>query len=155
MKALVIYDSVFGNTEKIALIIGETLEAETVKVSNVSQDQLRDIECLVVGSPTRAFKPTKDITNFLKRIPLVSLDGVKVASFDTRMDIETVNNTILTMMVRFFGYADKPIADRLKKKGGILAVPSEGFIVEDSEGPLSEGELERSAAWAIAIKNGI
>jgi hypothetical protein len=37
------------------------------------------------------------------------------------------------------------------KRGGKLAVPPEGFIVEASEGPLREGELERAAAWAKTI----
>jgi flavodoxin len=36
MKTLVVYDSVFGNTEKVALKIGEELGAETIKVSEVS-----------------------------------------------------------------------------------------------------------------------
>ena len=50
-----------------------------------------------------------------------------------------------------FGYAAKPIADRLEKKGGQLAVPPEGFYVTDTEGPLVEGELERAAEWARKI----
>jgi flavodoxin len=59
MKTLVVYDSVFGNTEKVALKIGEELGAETIKVSEVSYAQLIGLDCLVVGSPTRAFNPTR------------------------------------------------------------------------------------------------
>ena len=47
------------------------------------------------------------------------------------------------VFVKIFGYAAKPIADRLTKKGGNLAVPAEGFYVGGTEGPLLEGELER------------
>jgi flavodoxin I len=155
MKTLVVYDSVFGNTERVALRIGEVLGAETVKVTEVNQDQLIGLGCLVVGSPTRAFNFTKEITSFLKGIPSSSLSGVKVAAFDTRMDIEKVGNVVLSFMVRFFGFADKPIADLLKKKGGTPAVPSGGFIVEESEGPLRDGELDRAADWARAIKDSV
>jgi hypothetical protein len=51
-------------------------------------------------------------------------------------------------MVKLFGYAAIPIANRLRKKGGELALPPEGFIVEGTEGPLRRGELERAADWA-------
>ena len=53
--------------------------------------------------------------------------------------------------VRLFGYAAKPIADRLQKRGGVLVVPPEGFYVEGTEGPLQEGELERASEWARRI----
>jgi hypothetical protein len=58
---------------------------------------------------------------------------------------------ILAFFVKIFGYAAQPIADRLQKKGGELAVPPEGFYVGDTEGPLFEGELERAADWAKQI----
>jgi len=54
-------------------------------------------------------------------------------------------------MVKLFGYAAEPIAKRLGRKGGELAVTPEGFLVEGTEGPLKEGELERAAAWAERI----
>ena len=54
-------------------------------------------------------------------------------------------------MVKIFGYADKPIGNRLVKKGGDLALPLAGFFVDDSEGPLRAGELERAAEWVLRI----
>jgi hypothetical protein len=57
----------------------------------------------------------------------------------------------LSNLVNVFGYAAKPISDRLEKKGGELAVPPEGFYVDGTEGPLTEGELERAADWARQI----
>jgi flavodoxin len=58
---------------------------------------------------------------------------------------------ILRILVNLFGYAAKPIADRLEKKGGERIMPPEGFFVEGTEGPLKEGELERAADWAKQI----
>ena len=53
--------------------------------------------------------------------------------------------------VKLFGYAAEPIAARLEKKGGELAVPPEPFYVGGTEGPLLEGELERAEDWARQI----
>ena len=156
MKIMIIYDSVFGNTEKIAKSLGVSLGAQEVKViriSNVKPDQLTGVQLLVIGSPTRGFRPTKPITDFLKKIPSNTLKGVKVAAFDTRITIDEKVPFILRFLSNIFGYAAKPIADKLAEKGGELIVPPEGFIVKGSEGPLKEGELERAAEWAKQISN--
>ena len=152
MKTLVVYDSVFGNTEMIAKHIGDSIQgARVVRVTEVNLGDLNDVDCLIVGSPTRAFRPTKDITGFLNKLESKSLQGVKVAAFDTRMSIKDVDNKVLTFMANIFGYADKPIEDKLLKKGGVKAADRAGFIVLDSEGPLKEGEIERASLWAQSI----
>ncbi|MCJ7695599.1 MAG: flavodoxin family protein [Anaerolineaceae bacterium] len=151
MKTLVIYDSFFGNTEKIAQAIGQSLETEIIKVQNFKPEHLEDLEILIVGSPTRAFSPSPEIKSFLKALKRDSLKGVKVAAFDTRISLPDVNSKFLTFMVKLFGYADKPIIKALVKKGGESAVPSEGFFVKESEGPLANGELERAVNWAKGI----
>jgi len=155
MKALVVYDSVFGNTEQIAQAVGGALgspeEVETRRVSEVEAEQLTKVDILVVGSPTRAFSPTPAIKKLLGSIPRHGLEGVKVAAFDTRIALSDVDSAILSLFVKLFGYAAKPIANRLEKKGGERTVPPEGFFVEGTEGPLKEGELERAAEWARRI----
>ncbi|KUO70182.1 MAG: hypothetical protein APF77_03840 [Clostridia bacterium BRH_c25] len=151
MKALVVYDSIFGNTEKIAQAIGDSLgsqeSVEIVRVTDLKTGQLADVNLLIVGSPTRAFKPTKAIVDFLIKIPLNALNGVNVVAFDTRINSTDVNSRLLNGFVRIFGYAAKPIADKLEKKGGKLIIQPEGFYVKESEGPLKEGELDRAADW--------
>ena len=158
MKALIVYDSVYGNTEKIAKAIGDSLadleSTEVLKVSEVKLEKLHEIDLLIVGSPTRAFKPTKAIVDFLIQIPSDGIKGIKVAAFDTRVNTEDVNSRILNGLVKLFGYAAKPISDKLMKKGGNLVVPPEGFFVKDTEGPLKEGELERAAQWAKQVVKG-
>jgi len=153
LRTMVIYDSYFGNTEQIAKAIGDAFESgeevEVVKVSEVDPGKLTQLKCLIVGSPTRAFRPTAAINDVIKKAP--SLKGVKVAAFDTRIAKEDTNSRVLGFMVNVFGYAAKPISDALVKKGGTLAVPPEGFYVVDSEGPLKDGELERASEWARKI----
>jgi len=156
MKAMVVYDSAYGNTEQIAQAIGSALGApedvEIRRVGDVQPEQLAGIDLLIAGSPTQKFRPTPAMTDWMKRIPDNGLAGVKVAAFDTRFTENEINKVrVLAFMVRMFGYAAQPIAGRLEKKGGELAVPPEGFYVGDTEGPLLEGELERAAEWARQV----
>jgi flavodoxin len=147
MKALVVYDSVFGNTEKVAQAMGEALGAQAIRVGDVKPEHVAGLDVLVVGSPTRAFSPTPAIKRWVSGLPSKSLQGVKVGAFDTRMALEDVDSGFLNFMVKIFGYAAKPIGDRLARKGGDRALSLEGFYVKDSEGPLKDGELERAADW--------
>jgi flavodoxin len=156
MNILIVYDSVFGNTEKIAQSIGAALapqgEVQTLRVSNVKPEQLVGVKLLIAGSPTRQFRPTAAMSTFLKGIPGNNLKGVRVAAFDTRITQNKIDETpVLAFFVRIFGYAAGPMAKTLQKKGGELAVPPEGFFVEGTEGPLKTGELERASDWAEQI----
>ena len=155
MKALVIFDSIFGNTEQIAQAIGSSLGAQegvgVVRVSDLLPEQLAGVELLIVGSPTRGFKPTPAISDFLKNISNNSLQGVKAAAFDTRLAPDDIDSPVIRVLVKTGGYAARLIANRLKKKGADLIIDSEGFFVKGSGGPLKEGELERAAEWAKQI----
>jgi flavodoxin len=157
MEALVVYDSFFGNTERIAQSIGNALGRPEVvgivRVGDVKPEQMAGLKLLIVGSPTRAFSPSPKIKKFLKSIPKNGLKSVKVAAFDTRVTEEEIDSAvfILRILVNIFGYAAKPISDRLMKKGGQPIAPPEGFFVQGMEGPLKEGEIERASSWAKQI----
>jgi flavodoxin len=153
MKSIVIYDSLYGNTEIIAQSIskalGKTGEVTVFRVGEVVLKQLIGIDLLVVGSPTQRLRPTIVIKDFLNSIPAKGLKGVNVVAFDTRFTQSKIDSLpVLPVVVRLFGgYAASPIANALKKKGGKLIAPPQGFYVEDTEGPLKVGELERVAEW--------
>ncbi len=153
MTVLIVYDSVFGNTEQVAQAMGEALKSQgdvkTLRVGNVKPEDVANVNVLIVGSPTRAFQPTPAIKKFLKRLP--RLHEVKVAAFDTRISLDDIHSRILLPLVKLFGYAAKPMADRLVKKGGQLTMPPEGFFVGDSEGPLKDRERERATEWARRV----
>jgi hypothetical protein len=90
---------------------------------------------------------------FLDRVPDKALAGVKVAAFDTRTDMETLNGAMrwFGKFLDRLGYAAPKIASDLATKGGRVILPPEGFIVEDKEGPPQAGELERAASWGRQI----
>lgn len=152
MKSLIIFDSKFGNTEKIARAIGDAM-AGIIEVSHVNQTNLAKLssyDMIIVGSPTQGGKPTLAIQNFLNNIIPESLRNTKVAAFDTRFS-EKDSNFALKLLMKTIGYAAEKIAKALESKGGQLVLPAEGFIVTGQKGPLKDGELERAAAWAKQI----
>ena len=155
MKALVVYDSVYGNTEKIARAIGEALaagaEVDVLRVGEVKPAQLAGLNLLVAGSPTHGSMASPAMKAWLKALAPNSLRGVKVTAFDTRVAASEVKSRIAAVFIRLFGYAAEPIGGSLAKRGGKLILPAEGFRVKDTEGPLDEGEIERVAVWAQQI----
>lgn len=156
MSTLLIYDSFFGNTKKIAEAIvkgfGEG-NCKSVRVDDFKSDNLNDIKLLIVGSPTRAFMPSPKIKKFISLLAKNKINGINIAAFDTRADMSKVNNKILKVMVKLFGYGAEPIEKKLVKKGGISVVAPEGFYVNDTEGPLGDGEIERAVNWGKRIAN--
>ncbi|MFX0203703.1 MAG: flavodoxin family protein [Candidatus Hodarchaeota archaeon] len=144
MKVLIVYDSVYGNTEKIAQAIGGAItgEVQVLRMGEVKPSELKTLDLLIVGSPTHAGRATPAMRDFLKKVSEPDIQGINVAVFDTRLTAR---------WVKIFGFAAGKIARNLKKKGGTLLLSPEGFFVKGSEGPLKEGELERAASWAKEI----
>jgi len=148
MKTLVVYDSVHGNTERIAKAIGDAIadELEVVHAGQVNASALGRLDLLIVGSPTHGGRPTNAIRELLDKVGRRDLEGTKVAAFDTRLTAR---------WVRLFGYAAPRIANGLKKRGGTLIASPGGFFVKGIRGPLTEGEPERAARWAEGIVEGM
>jgi len=155
MKTLIIYDSVFGNTEIIANAIFDGFEnkegTHICKPENFTLDLLKDVDILIVGSPTRGFRPTKPVTDLFESMKSDSLKGIMASSFDTRVKLETIKSGALRLLVKAGGYADKTISKLLNKKGATIIVPSQGFFVTGNEGPLYDTEIERAKQWAKEI----
>ena len=114
----------------------------------MTPDKLVGLDLLVLGSPTRGFRPTENVAKFINTLPKNRLVGIQVAAFDTRIWLETIKSKPFRFVVDKGGYAARTIANALEKKGGRLVVPPEGFLVTGEQGPLKAGELERAAAWA-------
>ncbi len=173
MRALVVYESLYGNThqiaERIAEGIGQAAEVDLVSVHDVTDEQLSWAELLVVGGPTHvhgmatsmslragveaAGKPDSDLTlepdaeGPCLRGWFSALSGVHArhaAAFDTRMD----RSAVVT------GRASKGIAKRLKKHGCTLVQPPESFVV-DVHNHLLEGELERAESWGRTVAGAL
>lgn len=141
MKTLVVYDSLYGNTAKLAGAIGAAAgESRVLRVGEAKPSELSSFALVVIGAPTQGGRATEAMRAFLERVP--ALDGTRVAVFDTRLRAR---------WVKVFGYAAGRIAEKVKSLGATLVAEPEGFIVEGKKGPLVEGELERAAAWVRGL----
>ncbi len=147
MNALVVFDSQYGNTERIAQAIAEALrasgQARTARISAMGPGELQGIDMLIIGSPTQGWRPTAPTQSFLRSLSADRLRGVNVTCFDTRFQ----KPHWLT------GSAANVMGKRLHDLGVPLIAPPESFFVRDTEGPLYAGELERAADWARALIN--
>jgi flavodoxin I len=144
MRVLVIYDSTYGNTEKIARAIGGAItgDVRVLRVSEANPADIKSLDLLIIGSPTQGGRATQAMQDFLNKI---NVKGMSFASFDTRFS---------TKLDGLFGYAAGRIADSLKKKGGNLITSPTAFFVAGREGPLKDGELERAANWGKELVKG-
>jgi hypothetical protein len=158
-RALVVFESMFGNTQKIAEAVMNGLSSHihtvVLEVATAPEVLADDVELLVVGGPTHAFgmsrpRTREDATrqagghvvserNGLREW-LTSVErrtaSVAAAAFDTRIDKPRVP-----------GSAARGAEKRLRKLGFRIAVPSESFYVKGVAGPLVEGETERALRW--------
>jgi flavodoxin len=145
MKTLVVYDSLYGNTEIIARAIGDVLPGE-VQVQRVEQavaGELEATELLVIGSPTHGSEATEKVQGLMARIGSPTHEGARAATFDTRLTWG---------FLRRYGFAADKIATALKEKGWTLVGEEGGFFVRGlKKGPLKKGEEERAAAWAKGL----
>jgi len=149
MKALVVYDSQFGNTRWIAQAAGDALagaaEVQVVPVAEAAPLP-EALDLLVVGGPTQGHGASPGMKALLDSIGRGSLEGVPAAAFDTRF-----------RMPRWLsGSAAGVIARRLRTAGArLVASPESFFVARAKEGPLLPGELERAGAWARAILEAV
>jgi flavodoxin len=156
LKAVILFDSQYGNTGQIAQLIAQTLRkycsVSQEPVDRFSPDSVGGSDLLIVGSPTQGGQPTKRLQEKLAQLP--DLQGKSVAVFDTRF-AKDAHGTFLKLLMKTIGFAAPKLARALQRKGGSLVVPAEGFIVGDKFGPLAIGEIERAEAWADRIGKNI
>ncbi len=147
MHALVVYDSQFGNTERIAAAIADTLrttgEVRLAHVDPAHPLDLEGVDLLLLGCPTQGWRPTVAMQALLADLTPQRLHGRAVACFDTRFQ----KPRWIT------GSAARRMATSLRRMGITLLVPPESFFVEGTEGPLLTGELGRAAVWARTLLN--
>ncbi|HEX2472033.1 MAG TPA: flavodoxin domain-containing protein [Nitrososphaera sp.] len=126
MKAIIIYHTRFGNTERIAksLEIGlkEAAGIQDVVCINVRDvtavdDLLKEYNIICIGAPTEGFSAPKPIKEFLAKLKGVNLAGKYGFAFDTRVDS------------RLSGSAAKFIEKELKSQGLQIVSPLESAIV--------------------------
>jgi flavodoxin len=148
MKFVIVYDSVskVRMTEKVAVLIQDGLkekgiEAEALQVSHSAGVKMEDFDCLIIGSPTMAWRPTKDTVKFLDGLKGKNLAGKYAASFDTQMKSFVSGN------------ANKAMGSQLKELGfKVIGVPLQAYVKGGRDNyQLLDGESEKAKEWAKGL----
>lgn len=155
MKAIVIYESMFGNTQEVARAIAEGLrlhlDVETVEVGS-APPAIGEGELLVIGGPTHTFSMSRESTREEAATkgpePVVS-QGIGVREWLESLPASTGSPPAATFDTKVArpalpGSAAKAMQKRLRKKGFRILHPATNFLVEDTDGPLVEGQLDRA-----------
>jgi flavodoxin len=157
MKAVVLYESLYGNTEAVARGIAHGLgpigEVTLVRFGDAEERAAEEADLVVLGGPTHGWGMTRAASRtrpnaegypggareWLERSHQAA--GKMAAAFDTRFG----KPRWLT------GSAALRIARRLKRGGYRLLLPPESFFVLHTEGPLRDGEVDRARAWGAEL----
>jgi flavodoxin len=162
MRAVVVVESMFGNTRQVAEAIADGLrpavDADVLGVGTAPEVIGPDVRLVVVGGPTHAFgmsrptsraqalqeagtpqrSPDVGMREWLEHLGPVGA-GVLTATFDTRM------------RSRWAGSAAASASKLLRRRGVQTLAPSHSFVVTDKAGPLAPGELDRARAWGAEL----
>jgi len=147
MKGIVVYDTSYGNTKKIAETIAETLkesgiEVDLFDVKDVKKLSAKDCNFLVLGSPTRFGTLSFAIRGFLGKVKSEEWMNKPFAAFDT----ENPEN-----VEKKQGSAAEKIAEKLMEKKMNQLLPVLKALVFEMKGPLKEGEIERTKEYAKGL----
>ena len=158
MKALVVYESMFGNTrriaESIAAGLAESGDVEAIEIGEATAETADGADLLVAGGPTHAFSMSR---------PSTRSDAITRGAPEGREEIglrEWINalpagprpmlatfDTRVASMRHLPGSAARAAAKVGRHAGFELAAPPMSFYVDDVDGPLVNGELDRATAW--------
>lgn len=166
-RALVVYESVFGDARAIAHAIADGLSSrlptDVVDAGEAPADVGPDVDLLVVGGPNHGFSMPRPstregaVTQYGARITDTSrglhewLDAVRIgdvavtraAAFDTRSDHPK-------LLVKL-DHAARTEEKLLRAHGLQILAPAEHFYVTDAQGPLADGEEDRARQWGAAL----
>jgi flavodoxin len=156
MEVVVVCDSTFGNSARIADAIARGLEERVltriVTAAAAIEAPFRPPDLLLVGGPTQRHGLSPTLRAFLDGLPRGSLRGVRAAAFDTRY----------RMTALLSGSAAAQAVGHLRRTGCHLVMSPESFFMERDVPPmggkrrhalerLEDGEVERAVEWGRRI----
>ena len=146
-KAIVIYESKWGNTKKVADAIIEGmagLEVIQKEIKEVTPQEAAGYDVIILGSPNHMGGQVGSIKKFIDELGKLNVKGKYAAVFDTYMMMD-VSKAVNKM--------EKQIADKVP--GLKLAAPGLSVKVGGMKGPIVEGELPRAKEFGEKIAKAI
>ncbi len=152
MKGIVIYDTTYGNTRKVAEIIAETLkengiQTDAFKVNEVKKLNSKEYDFFVLGSPTKFGTMSFAVKFFLGKVKTEDWMNKPFAAFDT----ENPENVERSKAENKDWSAGEKIAQKLTEKKMRQLLPVLKALVINQKGPLVDGQIERTKDFAKQI----
>ncbi len=149
MKGIVVYDTSYGNTKKIAETIAETLKESGIKVDlfdvkNVKKLSSKEYDFLVLGSPTKFGTMSLMVRFFMGKVKSDEWKNKPFAAFDT----ENPENVEHSRIENKEWSAAEKISEKLREKKMRQLLPTLKSLVLGQKGPLVEGEIDRTRDYA-------
>lgn len=162
MKAVVVYESLWGNTAAIAKAIAEGIgdDARALHTDDAKGDAIAGAGLIVAGAPLLGFQlPTEQMREGIRQQPGKTSPDLSHASI--RSWLETLpagTGRAATFETRIWwspGSAAKTIMEKLQAMGYTSLAEPHRFMVTGKNGPLKPGELERARAWGAELANAM
>ena len=162
-RALIVYESMFGNTWKVAEAIGDGLrtviDTDLVRVDRAPAEIDPDVRLLVVGGPTHAFSMSRPSSraDAVNRGDVVMPADTGIREWlgalpdRTTATISATFDTRCTRVRRLPGSAARSAAKLLRRRDFRAMVPPATFFVDDTTGPIEEHELARAQQWGVDL----
>jgi hypothetical protein len=170
LTALLVVESMFGNTREVAEAVGGGLrdggvDAVVVDVAAAPAALATDLHLLVLGAPTHAFSLSRPSTraDAVRQGAPVERAATGLREWLTALLLPDPRHTPVTAVfdtrvskVRRLPTAAGPRAVRLARRRGLTVLSRpEAFVVADVQGPLLAGERERATAWGYGLAGAL
>jgi hypothetical protein len=165
MRALIVYETLFGNAKSVAEAIGDGLRTHAdVNIIDVrsAPETIDDVDLLVVGGPTHQLGMTRPASRRqaetqYEEAPRAAQTGLRewisglqvpagtaAAVFDTRLNHPSV--------LRGLDHAALTTGRMLEHRGAHTIAPPQKFLVDSATGPLLPHEIDRAREWGQTLR---
>lgn len=160
MNALVVYESLWGNTAQVARAIAEGIgpQARALPADEATAQLMAQADLIVAGAPLLGFNlPTEQMRTSIAHDPAHAGHPPDLAHPAMRSWLEGLprrDGAFATFETRIWwspGSSAKRIAAALRALGYQQIAAPQRFLVTGKYGPLKAGELERAKTWGAAL----
>lgn len=168
-RALIVFESMFGNGHRVADLVASGLreegwDVETMRV--LDAPEAPDTDLLVVGAPTHALGLSRASTRASRSTHVTSEEdrrkvdsepgadngrGMREYLGVVRLPEQLPVGVYDTRGSRGYGGAARAMARRMAAAGARLLTPAQRFRVAGFTGPLAEGEEDRARQWGATL----
>lgn len=157
MNAIVVYESVWGNTAAVAQAIADGLGTKAFATDEVPRDALATADLIVAGAPVFGFNlPTDQVRNSIKPgadEPAPDLAHPSLRSWLDALPVGTGRSAAFETRIWWSPRgATGTIEKKLAKAGYPPVDKARKFVVANKTGPLAEGELDRARTWGAQLR---